>query len=277
MAVFDKKFTAAEYTRMIFGLIPIGAIWPRDKNTTLHKFIEGHAEELERVDAQINNLLKESFPEFAETLLKEWQIETGFPDGEIKIPASIADQQNQITSRITNFFDFFQNSTPLPNPEDASLSENFFKSLADFYGYTIDFFRYNYAFAMGAGGAVQVTDTGLISIVGSAVVTGVTGAFRKNQYIFMGKGFNIPEIQIIDVGVGTITLDEIALSSETGITGKSFNEWERPFGMGDKIGENFRHEFEIDVTLAVGQTVILLAFVMNKYKPAQTQVVINTF
>ena len=69
-----------EWTRAICDLLPVGAAWPRDPETTLVKFWSAVAVESTRIQARDCTLLSEAYPCGSVELLPEWENLVGLPN-----------------------------------------------------------------------------------------------------------------------------------------------------------------------------------------------------
>jgi uncharacterized protein YmfQ (DUF2313 family) len=67
----------ADYRRMLQGLLPPGAAWPRDEDAVLTALLDGWAEEFARADARAGDLIEEADPRTAGELLPEWELDFG--------------------------------------------------------------------------------------------------------------------------------------------------------------------------------------------------------
>lgn len=72
--------TEDEWTRMLLDLLPRGAVWPREPDTTLMRFWSAVAIEPTRIQGRDCDLLAESFPCGATELLPDWERALGLPD-----------------------------------------------------------------------------------------------------------------------------------------------------------------------------------------------------
>jgi uncharacterized protein YmfQ (DUF2313 family) len=72
--------SADDWTRAIVDLLPLGAAWPRDPETTLVRFWSAVAIESTRIQERDCTLLAESYPCGAVELLPEWETLVGLPN-----------------------------------------------------------------------------------------------------------------------------------------------------------------------------------------------------
>lgn len=68
------------YRDLLKSLIPVGAAFPRDDDTEMHKLLHGMADELARLDARAVDLLREVLPSETIELLTDWERVAGLPD-----------------------------------------------------------------------------------------------------------------------------------------------------------------------------------------------------
>lgn len=68
------------WTRLALDLLPVGAAWPREPDTTLARFWSAVAEERVRIHARDCALLAEAYPCGADELLPEWERMLGLPN-----------------------------------------------------------------------------------------------------------------------------------------------------------------------------------------------------
>jgi uncharacterized protein YmfQ (DUF2313 family) len=72
--------TEDDWTRMLLDLLPVGAVWPREPETTLMRFWSAVAIEPTRIQARDCDLLAESYPCGAVELLPDWEAAVGLPN-----------------------------------------------------------------------------------------------------------------------------------------------------------------------------------------------------
>jgi uncharacterized protein YmfQ (DUF2313 family) len=72
--------TAQEYARAALGLLPPGAAYPRDLDSTRGRLFAALGEGLADIEAALEQLLLERSPRTAFLLLREWEISLGLPD-----------------------------------------------------------------------------------------------------------------------------------------------------------------------------------------------------
>lgn len=75
----------SSYTRMLAALLPPGKVWRLVAGSVLLKLLAGCADELERVDSRVGDLLDEADPSTADELLPEYERELGLEaDGTVE-------------------------------------------------------------------------------------------------------------------------------------------------------------------------------------------------
>lgn len=72
--------TADEYTKQLVALLPVGAAWPRDADSTLVRFLSAWAEEFARADGRLCDLLEEADPRTAVELIADWERVYALPE-----------------------------------------------------------------------------------------------------------------------------------------------------------------------------------------------------
>lgn len=70
----------SDYLEQLKGLLPQGAVWPREVGSTLMATLEGFAEELARVDGRGLDLLVQTDPRVVTEMLPDWERAWGLPD-----------------------------------------------------------------------------------------------------------------------------------------------------------------------------------------------------
>jgi uncharacterized protein YmfQ (DUF2313 family) len=70
---------AVDYAEMLLGLLPSGPAWPTD-NSQSSRLMVGWAQEFARIDARLNDFLKEVDPRTTRELLSDWERVAGLPD-----------------------------------------------------------------------------------------------------------------------------------------------------------------------------------------------------
>ncbi len=72
--------TADDYLAQLQALLPLGAAWPRDQDSSLTKLLSAWSDEFSRVDSRAWNLMEEADPRTTSELLLDWERVTGLPD-----------------------------------------------------------------------------------------------------------------------------------------------------------------------------------------------------
>jgi uncharacterized protein YmfQ (DUF2313 family) len=73
-------FTGEDYTQVMADLLPVGAAWPREPDSTLILTIAGLAEEFARVHERDCDLLAEAYPPTCTETITDWERICGLPD-----------------------------------------------------------------------------------------------------------------------------------------------------------------------------------------------------
>lgn len=72
--------TPEAYQSLLMALLPQGAAWPRDPDTTLSRVLLALADGLARAQARTDNLVIEADPRMTLELLPDWERAFGLPD-----------------------------------------------------------------------------------------------------------------------------------------------------------------------------------------------------
>ncbi len=71
--------TAADYREQLLTLLPRGAAWPHDPDSTLARLMDALGAELARVDARGDDLVREAHPRTAWEMLPDWERVAALP------------------------------------------------------------------------------------------------------------------------------------------------------------------------------------------------------
>ncbi len=93
---------ASDYQQLLFALLPQGAVWPRDPDSTLGQTLAALAEEMARVDARALDLLDEADPRTTYELLPDWEQTCGLPDACAGLGASLQERRAAVVARVTH-------------------------------------------------------------------------------------------------------------------------------------------------------------------------------
>ena len=122
-------------TGPLINLLPYGAMWPRDDDTTLYRVCSASAIEFGRVDCQVGLMLQESFPDTAQQTLALWEERYGIPDAcDPGKAATIELRRDELLWKIRR---------------DHTLNDEFWELLADKYGYPAPTITKNVGFCVG--------------------------------------------------------------------------------------------------------------------------------
>lgn len=128
----------ADWTRMLMDLLPVGAAWPRDPDTTLMRFWSAVAIEPTRIQGRDCDLLAESYPCGAVELLDEWEAAVGLPNECTELlTLTVAERQALVCAWLAM---------------QGGQSIAYFEWLADLFGYTITV-EEHFPFRVGAAQA----------------------------------------------------------------------------------------------------------------------------
>jgi len=130
-----------DYTHAMLTLLPQGQAWPREPGSTLALSIKGLCQYWGYVDGRAGDLLeRESDPRKTVEILPEWERAWGLPDPCFPSATTIAERQIMLVLFMTWM---------------GGQSRDYFKSVAEFVGYTIEIKE----FAPFMCGISQVGDT----------------------------------------------------------------------------------------------------------------------
>lgn len=133
----------AEYRDALAALLPHGAAWPRDLDSTLMMFVASLAQEFARVDMRAAQLLAETDPAATTELLSDWERVVGLPDPCVTLVQTIAQRRQALEGRMTAV---------------GGQSRRFFTELAARLGYSITIDEFSSAAAATAAGITYSGD-----------------------------------------------------------------------------------------------------------------------
>lgn len=119
--------TAHDYLGQLKALLPQGAAWPREAETTLHALLAAMAEELARVDARGEALLVETDPRTLDEMLEDWERAWGLPDGCVVADPTVEGRRLAVHQRVASL---------------GGQSEAYFISLSALLGYETEIETY---------------------------------------------------------------------------------------------------------------------------------------
>lgn len=121
------KFTSSQYLRMVLALLPEGLAWPKESGTQTYKAAEALAQELQRIDSRVADLLAESDPRTTLELLEDWERVVGIPDECSGVGSTIQARRNEVLARLTG---------------GGSLSRQFYIDFAESLGFAIEIIEF---------------------------------------------------------------------------------------------------------------------------------------
>lgn len=96
-----SRFSLADYTSALQGLMPIGLVWPRKSSSIQSAVLRALAQSYQKSDDAANALLVGAFPATATVMLTDWEKTLGLPDDcAIGENDSIALRQKAIVSKL---------------------------------------------------------------------------------------------------------------------------------------------------------------------------------
>jgi hypothetical protein len=122
---FARSAGSSAYQRMLLTLLPPGRVWRLTADSVLSKLLLGSADELDRVDDRVADLLDEADPSTADEMLPEYERELA-----LTAAATIEERRANIVSRLIRRqrfrpIDFQQILAPLLglDPADVAVIE----------------------------------------------------------------------------------------------------------------------------------------------------------
>jgi uncharacterized protein YmfQ (DUF2313 family) len=116
--------SGADYAQQFLKLLPVGQAWPKSPGSILERVCHGLAEYWGFVDARAGDLLeRESDPRKTVELLPDWEKAWGLPDPCFPSATTIGERQKMLVLFMTWM---------------GGQSREYFKSVAEFVGYTIE-------------------------------------------------------------------------------------------------------------------------------------------
>jgi len=94
-AAFARAAGSSAYQRMLLALLPPGPVWRLTLDSVLSKLLLGSADELDRVDNRVADLLDESDPTTADEMLPEYERELA-----LAAAATIEERRANIVGRL---------------------------------------------------------------------------------------------------------------------------------------------------------------------------------
>ena len=94
--------TAEQYRAQLQALLPSGAAWSREPETTLTKFLAAIAEEMARLDVRAEQLVDEADPRITSELLPDWERVAGLPDPCVTAAQTTQERRAALIARLTN-------------------------------------------------------------------------------------------------------------------------------------------------------------------------------
>ncbi|AKM32460.1 phage tail protein [Pandoraea faecigallinarum] len=92
--------TSDDYLQAFQGLMPRGAVWPRDPDALQTKVLRGLSGVYAQNTARANNLLIDAFPGTAFELLPEWEQTLGLPDPCAGVSPTVEARRAQVIARL---------------------------------------------------------------------------------------------------------------------------------------------------------------------------------
>ena len=111
-----------KYRQQLFALLPQGAAWTREADSTLYQLLEALATQLAKVDQRARELLRETDPREAIELLDAWEAVLGLPDACHGVDTTIQERRAAVWGKLVTM---------------GGQSQAFFITLAKALGYDV--------------------------------------------------------------------------------------------------------------------------------------------
>lgn len=98
----NYTYSAEDYQRAIQGLMPRGAVWPRDSDAVQSKVFAGLTQVYARNTARALALLIDGLPATTLELLPEWELTLGLPSACAGPNPTLQGRRNQVVARFTD-------------------------------------------------------------------------------------------------------------------------------------------------------------------------------
>lgn len=95
------QYSAEDFLSALLNLMPRGAVWPRDPDSTVSKTLGTLAPTWARHTQRNNYLIQDAFPSATVELLHEWEQTLGLPDPCAGISPTLQGRQAQVLARLT--------------------------------------------------------------------------------------------------------------------------------------------------------------------------------
>jgi len=96
------NFSLSDFRQALLGLLPQGAIWPRDPSAMPWQIANVWAPTFQRSADRAANLLIDAFPSTTNELLPEWEETLGLPDPCAGESPTVAQRRNQVLARLSD-------------------------------------------------------------------------------------------------------------------------------------------------------------------------------
>ncbi|MBN9096090.1 YmfQ family protein [Pandoraea pnomenusa] len=94
------SLTVDDFLGAFQGLMPRGAVWPRDPDALQTRVFRGLNAVYAQNTARANNLLVDAFPGSTFELLPEWEATLGLPDPCAGVSPTVAERRAQVVARL---------------------------------------------------------------------------------------------------------------------------------------------------------------------------------
>ncbi|MDP2607935.1 MULTISPECIES: putative phage tail protein [unclassified Oceanobacter] len=93
----------SDYQQQLLALLPSGAAWSRELDSTLGQLMGGIADEFARIDARSDAIAAESLPSQVSELIDEWEAEYGLPDDSTIAATTLADRRDAVIQKYQQY------------------------------------------------------------------------------------------------------------------------------------------------------------------------------
>lgn len=118
----------SKYIALLQDLLPRGFAWPRQASTNMESLLGAFAVELERGDARVDDMLRESYPLTSSELLEDWERVLGLPEPCAGAPTGLEARRIAAHEKLSR---------------KGGQSPQYFIDLAAQYGFTITISEYS--------------------------------------------------------------------------------------------------------------------------------------
>lgn len=93
--------TADDYSEQLAALLPHGPAWPRSSEARVQRVLAAVSDELTRIDARVDDLIKENDPRTTSEMLLDWERNFGLPDACLTTAAGVEERRRRLHQRVS--------------------------------------------------------------------------------------------------------------------------------------------------------------------------------